>query len=126
MKFSVIVHCPELSEAVQKLAFRYGYSWHDGHVVQYTDAYSLEFNFITPHIITQTIVEKDYRDKCKVYDATTQWKEIEKQFKSVKMWKIGNYEACMDGEELVVGCVRVHMDTIREINKAFQDKYVPF
>lgn len=116
--FTVKVSIPELSEAIQKVAFRNGFVWCDEtDKVDMIKEVGLVFS-------TDGKFHYDSNLGCYDFDAATQFSEIVAHFESLRITpiSIGGYNVEFKEGGIQVGCTFVDGETVEEIYRKFQNK----
>lgn len=120
-EIAVRVDYPELSEALQKVAFSKGFSWGNGNNVKYTRYNVLFFNKEDSDMCYSCNEERH----CD-FDAATQFSEIVEWMNSKEEeLEIDGYNVKFTSEGIDVGCQRLSKKQVEEIYLEFKRRQEP-
>lgn len=110
-KLAVKTHCcPEVSEFIQKILFKNGYSWSGGRTPSYLNKEAIAIPYSKKDYLTYSDLNYLNNNGYKILSLD----EFIDQFME-KPIILGGYTAKFSNGEAIIGCVKVDLDTAREI-----------
>lgn len=126
--FAVKVDYPELAEAILNIAEKKGWKPACSSMESLKDYKWLIFGLIVGKINGDNGQWFETEDVDVKLNASSQFDKVVSELDNClrKVWSIAGYDARIDGEYLVVGCEKIHFDTVTEIYKKMSDRLITF